>query len=313
MPSKAVLASPSPPPEPTVNPVPAPSSMWGGKFPGRFTGGDVVRDDPAAVPFILSLSPRFSTADVAVVGSYRSANVDVQVDRVRENSITYFVADIYITDLQYFSSPASHGTYEKGSRAFVYQTARENGAIIAINGDYVSNNPGPVLRDGVLIRNEVQLDIMVMYRDGTMKTFTKDEYDKDSIEAMKSDVWQIWTFGPMLLKDGKPMSEFALPKNIGGTNPRTAVGYYEPGHYVFVTVDGRQPGYSDPGLTMAELSQLMADLGCKAAFNLDGGGTAQMAFMGKEVNKPCVRRKARETLCIMDTPSSEAVSTAAGS
>jgi exopolysaccharide biosynthesis protein len=143
-----------------------------------------------------------------------------------------------------------------------------------------------------------------MFKDGAMKTYSNDEYDKDKLEAMKDDVWQIWTFGPMLLKDGQPMSEFNLQKKIGETNPRTAVGYYEPGHYVFVTVDGRQPGYSD-GLDMEDLSKLMYDLGCKEAFNLDGGGTTQMAFMGEEINQPSVHRKAREALCIVDEPATD--------
>ena len=39
-------------------------------------------------------------------------------------------------------------------------------------------------------------------------------------------------------------------------------------------------------MTLAELSQVFADLGCKAAFNLDGGATAQMIFQGELVNRP---------------------------
>jgi exopolysaccharide biosynthesis protein len=52
-----------------------------------------------------------------------------------------------------------------------------------------------------------------------------------------------------------------------------------------VLVDGRQPGYSE-GLSMKQLSQLFYDLGCKVAYNLDGGQTAVMAFMGEMVNQP---------------------------
>ena len=39
-------------------------------------------------------------------------------------------------------------------------------------------------------------------------------------------------------------------------------------------------------MTLAELSQVFAGLGCKAAFNLDGGATAEMLFQGKLVNRP---------------------------
>ena len=49
-------------------------------------------------------------------------------------------------------------------------------------------------------------------------------------------------------------------------------------------VDGRQivdgdKGFSE-GITLTDLSRLMADLGCKAAYNLDGGGSAKMYFNG---------------------------------
>ena len=50
-------------------------------------------------------------------------------------------------------------------------------------------------------------------------------------------------------------------------------------------MDGRDEGGSD-GLTIPELATLMSELGCKVAYNLDGGRTAQMSFMGDVVNQP---------------------------
>ena len=60
-------------------------------------------------------------------------------------------------------------------------------------------------------------------------------------------------------------------------NPRSAIGYYEPGHYCFVVVDGRQDGYSY-GLRIPELAAIFEELGCTEAYNLDGGGSAVMVF-----------------------------------
>ena len=42
-------------------------------------------------------------------------------------------------------------------------------------------------------------------------------------------------------------------------------------------VDGRQEGHS-AGVKIPQLAQIFADLGCTAAYNLDGGGTAVMLF-----------------------------------
>ncbi len=277
-PAPSPTLTPTPTPEPT--PEPTPSTMWGANFPGKFTDGEIIQDE----------------------NSYKSANVNVTVTKMEENGTVYFVADIYITDIKYFTAPFSSGKYNKGERKFIYKIAQDNDAIVAINGDFYTSNRGPVLRDGDLYRNEVKLDILVMFKDGTMKTYSKKEYDKAMIKSIKDDVWQIWTFGPMLLKDGEVMTKFDLPNPIGRANPRSAIGYYEPGHYVFVNVDGRQRGYSK-GLSMKELSKLMYDLGCKVAFNLDGGGSAQIAFMGEEINQPCsTYRKDRDALCIIDGP-----------
>jgi exopolysaccharide biosynthesis protein len=39
-------------------------------------------------------------------------------------------------------------------------------------------------------------------------------------------------------------------------------------------------------MTTKQLSALFAEKGCKAAYNLDGGQSAEMVFMGKTVNEP---------------------------
>jgi exopolysaccharide biosynthesis protein len=54
---------------------------------------------------------------------------------------------------------------------------------------------------------------------------------------------------------------------------------------VFVVVDGRNPGYSK-GVTMSEFAQIFKDLGCTTAYNLDGGGSSTMYFLGNMVNNP---------------------------
>jgi exopolysaccharide biosynthesis protein len=54
---------------------------------------------------------------------------------------------------------------------------------------------------------------------------------------------------------------------------------------VLVTVDGRQPRKS-VGLTLEELAQLMIELGCREALNLDGGGSTTLVIRNRVVNSP---------------------------
>mgnify|MGYP003292574621 CR=1 FL=1 len=85
--------------------------------------------------------------------------------------------------------------------------------------------------------------------------------------------------------DGTANTRYDWQDGIAYQNPRTAVGYYEPGHYCYVVVDGRQDNYS-AGMRFSELSELMIDMGCRCAYNLDGGGSAQMYFDGRIISSP---------------------------
>ena len=79
--------------------------------------------------------------------------------------------------------------------------------------------------------------------------------------------------GGVLVREGVAQTEFS--HNIGGRNPRTAVGLDETGTKItFVVLDGRRTGAK--GMTQTELAELMQELGCFTALNFDGGGSSVM-------------------------------------
>jgi len=104
----------------------------------------------------------------------------------------------------------------------------------------------------------------------------------------KLDLAQAVGGGPRLLIGGVISVEAAAERfaQIFATrrHPRTALGLYR-NQLVLVTVDGRQPGFSD-GMTLWELARLMQSLGCTDAMNLDGGGSTTMVIRGKITNSP---------------------------
>jgi exopolysaccharide biosynthesis protein len=261
----AASGSPVASASPAAPETPADTSMFGAKFPGRFTDGPVENTD----------------------NTYKSANVDVSVEKVKKDGATYFVADIYVKDIKFFKTALAHEKYGRAIREETADIAKRHKAVLAVNGDFCSLNAGPVVRNGVMYSREKANDVLAMMDDGTMQTYTKKEFDIDKMA--NEGLYQVWTFGPMLLKDGQPMKDFnvssILTGGISDREPRTAIGYYEPGHYCMVVVDGRQGDYSH-GHSLEELSQLFYDLGCKVAFNLDGGKSSEMIFRGKLTNHP---------------------------
>lgn len=102
------------------------------------------------------------------------------------------------------------------------------------------------------------------------------------------EVNQALTGGPLLVEEGEPVFQAAMEGFTGSIynrGPRTAVGSDAGGLILLVTVDGRQPGYSE-GLTLEELALLMVQLGARTAVALDGGGSTEMWVQGRVVNRP---------------------------
>lgn len=242
------------------------------------------------ISFAEQFSEHFSDTVVLTDSSYKSGNVSISVTKHTEGNgsykVTYYVADIYLADITCLQSGFAEGVYGIGYTDTVLSMDQALNAILAINGDFYGNgNNGVVIRNGILYRSTMNdSDICVLYTDGTMKTYSPWDFDADRV--INEGAWQAWSFGPELLdEEGNKKKEFNSDWFISKLHPRSAIGYYEPGHYCLVLVDGRQPGYSN-GMTLEQLSELFHKLGCKAAYNLDGGKSSVMTFLDSEVNRP---------------------------
>lgn len=256
--------------------------------------GSAAQEDPAASqPQTLreKFAEHFTATPVSTPDGYSSPNLSIRVSQHTQGSgsdtVTYYVADVYVADMNCFQTAFSGGSYNSGTEEHLSDMSSRLGAILAINGDsYCYNHKhcnGLLIRNATLYRsNPTTQDICVLYADGTMATYGAAGFDPNA--AVEQGVLHTWIFGPRLLDDqGKALSSFDTWDYIRKVHPRTAMGYYEPGHYCFVVVDGRQDGYSR-GMSLGELAKVFEDLGCAAAYNLDGGHTTFMTLNGQYVN-----------------------------
>lgn len=229
-----------------------------------------------------SLSP-FTTEVVTTDLSYTSENVAITLETVDTGSIVYHIADIYVNSIENLRTAFAMDTYGKGYRESPVEVAVRNNALLAVNGDYYGNmSSGVVIRNGILYRDSSNSsDICVLFRDGHMETYSAKSFNAQ--KAIEEGAWQAWQFGPSLLSSsGGALTKFN--SRVTTANPRTAIGYYEEGHYCFVCVDGRSE--SSDGMTLKQLSALFESLGCKSAYNLDGGQTSMMVWQGEVFNSP---------------------------
>jgi len=95
--------------------------------------------------------------------------------------------------------------------------------------------------------------------------------------------------GPRLVEGGRPAAAadpgIYNPGFAEARHPRTAAGVRADGRILLVAVDGRQPAKS-VGMTIAELTALLLELGAVEALNMDGGGSTAMVVRGRVVNSP---------------------------
>jgi len=287
-PAAETAATPAPAPEATPEATPDPRTEWQIRFAEHFTEDVVITED-----------------------SYSSPNLSVTVTRHEmgegRDKLTWYLADIYMGSIDCFRSELARTPPTFRCSATFQELAERSDAVVAVNGDYIAYSYGGVaVRNGVVWSDRPStVDMCLLYRDGVMECVHPKEFDMDAAAAR--DVWQVWSFGPGLLgPDGalEPIPPSSIPNiHMTGKNPRTAIGYFEPGHYCFVVADGRQPGYSR-GARLEELSQIFHDLGCKAAFNLDGGGSSMMSFRGETVTHSYNRvpRRLSDIVLIADAP-----------
>lgn len=108
--------------------------------------------------------------------------------------------------------------------------------------------------------------------------------------------------GPSLVENGKPIAWTGL---IVIRHPRTAVGWNKD-YFFMVEVDGRQSDVS-LGMSLSDLAEYMAKIGCESAMNLDGGGSSTLWFMGRVMNSPSEGRErpaANALVLLRKTPQS---------
>lgn len=234
---------------------------------------------------------------------YQSEAMTFEIEKVTEENLVYYVVDMVVRDMSAFKSAfsgkgdaISRNTYENP-----VDIAERNNAILAINCDNAGYNAdGIIVRNGTLYRfDPCGRELMMIYADGTMRCCEESEFSSQEqiADEISKGLLHTFSFGPILIHDGKPTGDYSEYTEIGGANPRTAVGMVEPGHFKIVIVDGRVE--ESGGVRLPALEEIMVDLGCTEAFNLDGGSSSILIYDGKVLNAIAGRESPRPVTDIL--------------
>ena len=290
-------------PLPAETPVPTPL-MWDGILDPKYAG----------------LFLEKGAESISTETSYQSEDIYMTLTAYTEPKLKYWVVDIYVKHVE--NLRADYGMSDKQAE-WLPNHHRKSGALLTVNTDYWVNaqqsKQGWFVRNGIeLARNpesRMKWDLCVLYRNGVMETLDAAQFQTDfaagtnSFDALSAKFpYHVFYFGPALL-DENGHAKSVLNTTLQIENPRTVLGYYEPGHYALVivmgsrevrdinnkTVTGRT---GSAGITMTDLAKLCESLGFTAAYNLDGGQSTTMMFGDKLYGHN--NRRLTDFLCVVE-------------
>lgn len=252
-----------------------------------FDEGEFASHPEWALPLDFTVPPA-PNKDLYTENKYEDETIRVRVEENQfDEGTKIYVAYIQISDPSQLRTavinPEKFGSTRTKTVSYL---ARENNAVIAINGDNFIDDPVKTsfeYRMTQKIRSKANRlkDILIIDSKGDFHLFVKSEGIKEFPAELKKDgltLVNAFTFGPALVKDGQLLElDDNYGYNPGGREPRAAIGQLGPLSYVLVIVQGK--GRNDgTGLSQGKLAEYMYNLGCVQAFNLDGGNSAEMVF-----------------------------------
>ena len=225
--------------------------------------------------------------------SYEDASITVKLEKRETEKAVINIAWVKIADASQFRTAVT----SKGRTNKISTIARKANAILAIGGEYFASDEG-----GLIVRmGKVQQgrktpyksrDLLAVDDAGNFHILIRSKENKDFNSELKALTEQytlvnVFDFGPALVIDGelrvlpeksKNVPDYAF--NLEHMEPRCAIGQTGELEYVLVVVDsfGRD---GKSGMKGADLAQLMLELGCTQAYNLDGGNSCLMVFHGE--------------------------------
>lgn len=225
----------------------------------------------------------------------------INIQEVSENNLhfdaSYVYVDITFDDIHDLQVYCGKGTIDE-----LVKEANAGFAINCIYWNYEDLNKYIVFNGELIKEFETDSihDYCIIYDDGTMSIIKADEVK--SASQFPGHIWQAWSFGPALVHNGIAIDNFDdcfKSDLVDYSHPRSAIGYFGQNHFCFLTVAGRAPG--NRGAYLDEMARFFTLIGCREAYNLDGGGSSHIWYNGREYGEPCEDRAIPEIIYINKT------------
>ena len=225
---------------------------------------------------------------------YLDQTVRIEIMRTQEGTptLTYYIADIYCNEGTSLYTVTYNEENPGRTNGLPQDMADAARVVYAQSGDFYSYRiandryPGNIVRNGKvlyeksyskLVEAVPNLATMAFYPSGRAEV--NEAWEVSATDYVNMGATTVVAFGPILVRDGEIQDVDKDAYNY--QEPRSCIGVVEPGHYVGLLVEGRKSHSS--GATLSQCAEILYNMGCTDAINLDGGNTAAMLFMGESV------------------------------
>ena len=200
----------------------------------------------------------FKTSRIAFSGEIKNKTTTIQINNINQPRMMF--SEVLL--------------YNKNWGLKSEQTKKDSTHIAILNNKIIAKSDYPLyIPEGGFVLSAPR-NVLKSFKIGEKVTINY------NLNPNWEDIDHIISGGPYLLKEGNVFIDATSQKlnSITGRNPRTAIGYTKDNVMLMVTIDGRKEGST--GVTLKELANIMKDLGCYEAINLDGGSSTVMYVDG---------------------------------
>jgi len=206
--------------------------------------------------------------------------------------LTYYTADIVLAEGSSLYTVTYNPERPGRTNGLPQVMARDNNVVYAQSGDFysyrVSNDryPGNIVRDGKVLYNKSysklinaipNLATIGFFPSGRAEV--NEAWEMSAKEYAERGATTVMAFGPILIREGEMQD--VDKDEYNHKEPRSCIGIVDTNHFIGLMVEGRKK-HSD-GAYLTTCAEILYDMGCWDAINLDGGNTAAMLFMGESV------------------------------
>ena len=173
--------------------------------------------------------------------------------------------------------PEASGNYIKMPAVLASEQALNHHAVLAFTGDYIgwtNNRKAVMIRNGKVYYDRKETTTLAVMPDGTLNFYAAGKTSAAELQAL--GVKDSFSFGPLLVNNGEK-AYYNNGKDLFTT--RVGFGYSDPFHYIVIVT----PRESQTALSFSRLADYFLSYGARVAYNMDGGHSSSLVFMGHEL------------------------------